>query len=136
MNSTSPDYWTAGGVLLGFQVTAMWWRVQREVSISKPNIPIRISPADYLNLAAMMVLGIGVFIYPTLFTPAPDVQRLALGLSSILFIGHAFGLIAHYDLFNPNTARPGKYCPRPEKFAVTATAAAAIIYLLLAIGSL
>ena len=127
-----PDLWTAGGVLLGFQVSALWWRVQREVGMKSENgEPIRIAPSDYLNLAAMVVLVAGVFLYPTLTTTFPRVTKVCIVVSTILFLGHAFALVGHYELFR-NAPRPGSSFPRQEQVAIAGTALAVALYLVAA----
>jgi len=127
-----PDLWTAGGVLLGFQVSALWWRVQREVGMkSDSGAAIRISPSDYLNLAAMVVLVAGVFLYPTIANTFPRVTKVCLGVSTILFLGHAFALVGHYELFR-NAPRPGSFFPRQEQVAIAGTALAVLLYLVAA----
>jgi len=128
-----PDLWTAGGVLLGFQVSALWWRVQREVGQAEPGVPICVSASDYVNLAAMVVLVAGVFLYPTIADSFPKVTKVAFGVSTILFLGHAFALVGHYELFK-HAPRPRSYCPPQERIAIGSTGLAVLFYLILASG--
>ena len=71
------ELWTAAGVLLGFQITSFFWRIGREVAVSdRPTengangtgSATFLNSADYVNLIAMIVLVMGVFILPSLTT--------------------------------------------------------------------
>ncbi|MGH7410020.1 MAG: hypothetical protein ACREJ6_03010, partial [Candidatus Methylomirabilis sp.] len=74
------DLWTAGGILLGFQITAFSWRVAEESKVAAKDGIVWLPPADYLNLLAMLVTVIGVFVAPVFDLISPGSIRVAFGL--------------------------------------------------------
>jgi hypothetical protein len=61
-------------------------------------------------------------------------SRILLGLSLVLFVGHAFALIGHYELFSRGR-RPAarKWLPQQEVFAVVLTLLVAAGFLAVAL---
>src|SRR5258708_1564071 len=100
------DLWVPTGLLLGFQMTSLKWRIEREVGISDKAPDNRTTPtftylvpSDYVSIAGMLFFVIGVILMPIsgwipLFAP------VAFGVGAILFVGQLLGLAGHYDLYN------------------------------------
>lgn len=104
MPSTPVDLsgvWTAGGILVGFAVTAFTFRIQRESSIRSrsvgPETTYWLPPADLLLVIAFVVDLVGVFVIPAIWA---DVRfaRLALGLACLMLAGYLPALAGHYDI--------------------------------------
>lgn len=131
MELTNGEILAAAGVLLGFQITSFTWRISREVEVGKSDLtwlPI----ADLLNLAAMLVVAIGVFVLPILNVANSEFMKLALGLALLLFIGYPFALAGHYEMYNRKTRRSGSYFPFQEKVVATCVFLAIVAYLIVA----
>ena len=124
-----PQIWTAAGVLLGFQVSAFSWRIQQEAHVADRGDISWIPPADYMNLTAMVVTVLGVFVLPVVGLVSDKFAQMMFGLGAILFVGHSFALAAHYELFNRNTTRSYQYCPPQEKRAIVVVVAISLAYL-------
>ena len=143
MNIQLVDIWIAAGVILGFQVDSFSRRINREVEVGKKDI-VWLPPADVVNLIAITILVLGVFILPILgFVDLPFL-RGTFGLAVLLFVGHAFALAGHYDLYSymlrrlkgekaPLTYRSYGYFPRQEKVVIVIITIVAVVYLIAAI---
>lgn len=129
------DIWTASGVLLGFQTTSFLWRIGNEVARSKEGDLTWLPPADIVNLTAMIVLVLGVFVAPVANWSCSLQPGKAFGLSAILFVGHCFCLAGHYEMFNPNTTRTMAYFPFRERISVLVVTVISLAYLLLIINA-
>lgn len=129
------DFWTAGGILLGFEITAFSWRISQESKVAEKGDIVWLAPADYLNLLAMLVTAAGVFVLPSLNIADTALFRILFGLAAILFVGHAFALAGHYELYNPlkGRTRSFRYFPPQEKVAVGIVAIVSIVYLIVAL---
>jgi hypothetical protein len=127
-----PDFLTAGGVLLGFQVTSFGWRISEEARVARQGDITWLPPADFLNLVAMIVTVSGVFVLPALGINDSSTIKIMFGLGAILFVGHSISMAGHYELFNNKTKRSFAYFPFQEKVAVTATSIVALLYLVAA----
>jgi hypothetical protein len=103
--------WTAAAVLLGFQLTAFTWRLNREVDVhraTRPEDPPQnwLAPSDYLSLFSLLITVVAVFVLPLVFNDRPIFKEKAMdywavrafGLSLILFAGYPFALLGHYNL--------------------------------------
>lgn len=126
------DLSTAGGVLLGFQVTAFAWRVAHEAQVADEGKLSWIPPADYLNLLAMVVTALSVFVLPAVGTIAVESVARLLGFGALIFVGHSFALAGHYELFNPRTKRSYAYFPLQERIVLLVVAVISLGYLVLA----
>ena len=124
-------------VVLGFQLNAFAWRVQRELALrtSVKWVP----PADLLNLASLVVIVVGVFVLPTLRLPADDAfARDAFALGLLLFAGYPFALAGHYRLFRTGPPKPGQetkptdWCSASEGFVISVCALLAAIFICVA----
>lgn len=131
MNFELSQIWTASGVLLGFQVSSFAWRIQQEAQVSDRGDISWIPPADYLNLSAMVITALGIFVAPVIGFVEPEDAQMMFGLSAILFVGHSFALAAHYELFNHRTQRTYRYFPPQEKIVVSIVVIISTCYLAL-----
>ncbi len=67
MTVTLGNIWSAAAVLLGFQLAAFTWRLQRELTMESGGVETVWFPlADWLNLVAFVVVAGGVFLLPVL----------------------------------------------------------------------
>ena len=122
------DIWTAAGVLLGFQITVFVMRLQREIAVGEKDDLTWLAPADYLNIAGIVVLAFGVFVSPILVMGGQVFAIRAFGLAIVLFVGNVFGIAGHYELFNPRTKRSHAFCPLQEQIALVVATVGCIAY--------
>jgi hypothetical protein len=133
------DLWTPAGVILGFQMTSFAWRLAEEAKVrNEGDIPWLV-PADYLNLAGMLILVFGVFVGPIFpaaaMLPWSKQAVVLFGLGTLLFVGHVFAMAGHYQLFNKTRRGSGMkltWCPRQEAVTVWCTFGLSALYLILA----
>lgn len=123
------DLWTAAGVLLGFQITAFSWRITQESRLAKEGELVWLPPADYLNLLAMLVTVVGVFVAPLFEAVDASRARVLFGLAALLFVGHAFALAGHYELFSRGRKRSFVWWSRQEKVVMSVVSLAVVAYL-------
>ena len=123
------DLWTPAGVLLGFQITLIYWRLERETGVGDKGDITWLAPADYLGILATIVLLVGAFLAPLSGLVGVRFAGGALGLGAILFVGHLLGLCGHYEVFDATRPRSFVRFPRQEKVAVTLAALVALGYL-------
>jgi hypothetical protein len=126
--------WSAAGFLVGLQLGAFSWRVTREIAMEQRGEVTWLPLAEMLNLAAIVVVVVGVFLLPIGGYGSLHVPRICLGVSLILFVGHAFALVGHYELFTRGRSRePRPWLPRQELLAVGLTGFAVLIFVGLAL---
>jgi hypothetical protein len=130
MDIQPKDIWIAAGVLLGFQVASFAARINREIAVGEQKDKTWLPPSDMLNLFSMVVLVVGVFLLPVL--GFEGFMTYAFGLAMLLFVGFAFGLAGHYDMYNKNSVRSYHYFPYQEKIVIIIIAALAITYVIIA----
>ena len=123
------DLWTAGGILLGFQITAFSWRVAEESKVAEKGDIVWLPPADYVNLLAMLVTVLGVFVFPAFDLASLRVVQVSFGLGTLLFLGHAFAIAGHYELFSRGRKRSFVWWSRQEKVAMLVLAVVVVVYL-------
>ena len=116
------------GILIGLQIAAFTWRVSREIDVAERGDINWLPPADIMNLFAMVVAFLGIFVLPLTGMKNPKIPQLSLGLSIILFAGYPFALAGHYDLYTKGP-RSYAYATRQEKLAVLLTIILALIFL-------
>ena len=121
--------WTGAGVLLGFQVASFAWRIGQETQVADRGDISWIPPSDYLNLIAMLVTVLGVFVAPVLGLAGIEAAQMWFGLGAILFVGHSFALAGHYELFNHKSIRSYQYFPFQEKVIVLAVILLSLAYM-------
>jgi hypothetical protein len=131
---TQGNIWTAAGVLLGFQLTAFTWRLNRELEMGDRGERVWVPLADMLNLAAFVVVVGGVYVLPVLGVSDRALPRDALGLGVVMLAFYPFALLGHYELFkppdDPDDQRPR--CPGQEQIVLVVAALAVIAYLVVA----
>jgi hypothetical protein len=120
------ELWRSVGVLVGFQITVLGWRIAREQTFAKERTQIRFPIADYFNLGSITISMISIFILP-IVGEWPRLRMALLGVSFLLFTAFPFALVGHYEIFRPNDHPEAlTYWPRQEKI-VTCIAAAVIL---------
>lgn len=130
MEITLSDIWGAAGFLIGLQIAAFAWRVSRELNMAEKREVIWLPLADIMNLFAMLVAFLGVFALPLAGIENPDLPRLSLGLSIVLFAGYPFALAGHYNLYTKGKIRSNaSYCTKQETIVVMVTIVLAIMFL-------
>jgi hypothetical protein len=125
--------WGAAGVLVGFQVTGLTLRINREISVGASGDLTWLPIADCINLLSLSITLIGVFVLPALDAIGRQTVEKLFGLAVILLVGYAFALAGHYEMFNPRTGRSMKYFPYQERVVVALIGAAAAVYVVVAI---
>jgi hypothetical protein len=120
--------WTASAFLIVLQIGAFTWRINREIKIGEKGGINWMPWADIINLLAVVIALLGVFILPLSGLKSFNIPKIALGLSIILFTGYPFVLAGHYELFTKGK-RTMKYFPKQERIAIIITLAAAILFL-------
>jgi hypothetical protein len=124
------EVWTAAAVLMGFQLTAFIWRLNRETEVRKSGGKNWLPPADYLSLASMITIAFGVYAFPIAGYQFSLSSQQMFGLSVILFVGYIFALLSHYNLlFRGPTVLPGKFCTIQEFITILATLVAAGLFI-------
>jgi hypothetical protein len=124
------DVWTVSIVLLGFQVAAFTWRLGREISVGRDGDITWFPPAEMLNMFAILVNCLGVFVLPLTRLASESASYTAFGISVILFAGFPVALAGHYDLFTLGD-RSMEYFTRQERIAVGLTLLMIIAFLVL-----
>src|SRR5215469_5748460 len=95
------ELWRSVGVLAGFQITVLGWRITREQAFAREGKQIWFPVADYFNLASILLSMISVFVLPIV----GQWPRLRMGLLLVpllLFTAFPFALVGHYGIFTPN----------------------------------
>lgn len=128
MNINISELWPAAGILLGLQAASFSWRIQQEVAVADKDDITWLPPADYVNLLAMLVSLLGVFLLPAVGLVDQRFAQMAFGLVALLFVGHAFALAAHYELYSRGRKRSMRYFPPQEKVACLAVFTLATTY--------
>ena len=89
--------WTAAGIVVGFSVGAFGFRIQREIGMRAAGKPYWLPPADFVLLASLATVLVGVFVVPVLGA-GTAFARYSLGWAFLLLAGYPFALAGHYDL--------------------------------------
>ena len=104
-----PQLWTVGAVLAGFQVAALTWRINREVSMETEDETTWVTLADGFVAASFLVLIIAVFLAPLSESTSTQMAAKWLGIALMLFTASPFVLAGHYNLYcswDKNRCRP------------------------------
>ena len=117
--------WPAGAVLLGFQLAALAWRLNREIRMGESKRWTWVTMADYMTYASVIVLVLGVFLLPFFLEAMHDgwVSWL-FGLALLIFAATPPVIAGHYELYS-RKERSYDYITTQEWRAI-ATAAVAI----------
>jgi hypothetical protein len=130
LDFTLDKIWTAAAVFLGFQINAFIWRLNREIGVEQFGGRNWLPPADYLSLASLLVIVVGVYAFPLAGIKLPLTPAEMFGLSVILFVGYVFALLSHYNLlFRGPTRLPGLFCTWQEFVTILFVLAAAAFYI-------
>jgi hypothetical protein len=129
-----PALWSAAGFIVGFQVTAVTLRINREIAVGDRGVVTWLPPADLLNLVSLVVTLIGVFAAPALSVVSPDVAQLTFGFAVVLLAGYALALAGHYEMFNSASVRSFLPFALQERICLSIVGIAAIIYVALAVA--
>jgi NADH:ubiquinone oxidoreductase subunit K len=102
MEIGSSDLLTAAAVIVGFGITVIMFRVQREIQEQEKGEPNWLAWSDYLILGSIL-LTIGLAILPLLMLPWVSAFTRSLAASAcvaafILQAGYVFGILAHYRI--------------------------------------
>jgi len=125
MEPTLAELWTAGGLLLGLEFSAIAWRISREVEVASAGDINWLPYCDWLLLFAMMVSA-GFFLVPILLDSTVGV-RFLLGLVIVLLVSYPFALAGHYELYVCGM-RSMRHFPRQEKVALSLAVASVLGY--------
>ena len=93
------DLWTAAAVLIGFQIAAFTWRINREIEMEGEDETTWVTLADGLVGVSFLVVVIGVFAAPLKGLISAETAAKLLGVGLFIFAAHAFVLIGHYNLY-------------------------------------
>ena len=102
--------WTAAAVLAGFQVTALTWRLNREVAMEGGSERTWVTLPDGYVAISFLVVVVGVFAAPLSGAASTDMAAKLLGVAMIVFAACPFVLAGHYNLY----CSWGKSGPRPR----------------------
>jgi cytochrome b561 len=92
--------WESASVVLALQAMTIGWRINRESQLSEKGEPTWMPVADIVNLIAILLSVLGVFVAPVLGLASGRFTARVFGLVLILTVGHVFALAGHYELFN------------------------------------
>ncbi len=133
------DIWRASAVILGLQLGGFTWRVRRELDVLEDDPAERawIPPADFLNLIAIVVVVVGVYLWPILDLPGgAQLAEDAFGLGLVLLLGYPFALAGHYGLLRfggrPVEGWRQPWATRSELVVIAAAALGALVFVVLA----
>ena len=121
-----PQLWAAAAVLAGFQLTALGWRIQREIYMESRRERTWLTLADIFVGVSFLLLLVGVFAGPILSDISSSTAAKFFGLALFCFAASPFVLAGHYYLY-------GSWCkkrPRPwvtVQEAVVASCACAFL---------
>lgn len=120
------DVMTACGVMLGFQLTALTWRVDRELAIRKDGTEDKpavnwLPPCDLLNIMAMALTVGAMLLGLSNWGECIALKLFRSGL--LLFLGHPLAMLAHYRLGRPKVHDPTTetHTNRTEQVIVAST---------------
>ena len=91
--------WTVAAVLVGFQVTALSWRLSREIQMEARGERTWLTLPDLLVTASFLLLVVGVFVAPIAGAVAPELAAKLLGVAMLVFAASPFVLAGHYNLY-------------------------------------
>ena len=94
------DLLTVASILSGFGVTALMFRVQREVAIREANVdPMWMAWSDYLALGSIL-LSVGCVVLPVLIWDARAITfaKASCAAASVAMAGFPLAILSHYRL--------------------------------------
>lgn len=91
--------WTAAAVLAGFQVTALTWRLNREVAMEAENERTWATLPDGYIAASFLMVVVGVFAAPLSDAVSTEMAVKLFGVAMLVFAASPFVLAGHYNLY-------------------------------------
>ena len=106
--------WTAGAVLLGFQIAAFTWRINREVSMGDKGDVTWLTLSDGLVGLSFFWMVAFVFAVPLKMDVSAELTARFLGVGIFLFAVHPVVLAGHYNLYCSWGKNEGENKGRPR----------------------
>ena len=91
--------WTAAAVLAGFQVTALTWRLNREVAMEFKSERTWVTLPDGFVASSFLIVVVGVFAAPLSGTATTEMAAKLFGIAMLVFAASPFVLAGHYNLY-------------------------------------
>ena len=91
--------WTAAAVLAGFQVTALTWRLNREVAMESKSERTWVTLPDGFVASSFLIVVVGVFAAPLSGAANTDMAARLFGVAMLVFGAYPFVLAGHYNLY-------------------------------------
>ena len=117
--------WTAAAVLAGFQVTALTWRINREVAMEAEDERTWVTLPDGYVAVSFLVIVVGVFAAPLSNSASTEMAVKLFGVALLIFAASPFVLAGHYNLY----CSWDKRVPRPRVTKQELTAAVVTVLL-------
>ena len=118
------ELWSTAAVLVGFQIAAFGWRINREISMEAKTERTWVTFADGFVALSFVALVLGVFGGPAAGYLSTEVAAKTLGGALLLMLAAPFILAGHYNLYCEwgKGIRPRPRATRQEWVAVGAAA--------------
>ena len=125
------ELWTVAAIVGGFQLAALSFRLQRELTMEARGETTWLTLADGLVGMSLLLLVFGVFAAPVFGAADLHLSVRLFGLSLVMFVSSVFVLAGHYNLYchwgrNPSGERE-RITPQ-EKVAFGFAAAMMVAY--------
>ena len=91
--------WTAAAVLIGFQIAAFTWRINREITVEAEDERTWVTLADGLIGMSFLWVVVLVFAAPIKMAVSAELAARFMGVGLFLFAAHPFVLVGHYNLY-------------------------------------
>ena len=91
--------WTVAGILAGFQVAALTWRIKREIQMEKEREITWLTVPDLIVGLSFLTIAIGVFVGPIAGSFSKDLATKLFGVAVLAFAAYPFVLVGHYNLY-------------------------------------
>jgi len=114
-----------GAILLGFQLVALSWRIQREIKMQEAGQRTWFTLADYLVVLSMMSILLGTFLIPT-FVLSARWPIVSIGVSVAFLVFSPIVAACHYGLFRGKRPCPAPYA-LPEEWIMFAVSVAGVV---------
>src|SRR2546422_810027 len=88
------------GVLLGLQLAAFGWRINREIALGDEGRRTWLPLSDYVNVISLLSVVALCVVVPLVTDGFGRVSRTALGVGYILIGLHPINVANHYRLFS------------------------------------
>ena len=95
--------------MLGFQMAALAWRLNRELYMAQKKEITWIPWADRIIFASMLILIGGVFIAPVVGNASLEWAAWLFGLALVLFTLTPLVIAGHYDLYRFDPDRDAQH---------------------------